>query len=170
MGSAMRQRPAQRLRELDVNRRGIDQDDVGVVALPEDAMDGRGHGPGHEVAEPRRSRTSKSSAHQEDDSAARCPGPRRGAAAVMMDAMSVFDQKAQDWDTPERQERAAAIADIIRAHVPLSRSMRAIDIGAGTGLLGLELAADVGAWSWRSRRRACWRWPGRSWPPMGQAT
>ena len=63
----------------------------------------------------------------------------------MMDAMSVFDQKAQDWDTPERQERAAAIADIIRAHVPLSRSMRAIDIGAGTGLLGLELAADVGS-------------------------
>jgi putative AdoMet-dependent methyltransferase len=63
----------------------------------------------------------------------------------MMDPMSTFDQKAQDWDTPERQERAAAIADIIRAHVPLSRSMRAIDIGAGTGLLGLELAADVGS-------------------------
>ncbi len=63
----------------------------------------------------------------------------------MMDAMSSFDQKAQDWDTPERQERAAAIADIIRAHVPLSRSMRAIDIGAGTGLLGLELASDVGS-------------------------
>jgi ubiquinone/menaquinone biosynthesis C-methylase UbiE len=63
----------------------------------------------------------------------------------MMDPMSTFDQKAQDWDTPERQERAAAIADIIRAHVPLSRTMRAIDIGAGTGLLGLELAADVGS-------------------------
>ncbi len=63
----------------------------------------------------------------------------------MMGPMSTFDQKAQDWDTPERQERAAAIADIIRAHVPLSRTMRAIDIGAGTGLLGLELAADVGS-------------------------
>ena len=63
----------------------------------------------------------------------------------MMDPMSTFDQKAQDWDTQERRERTAAIADIIRAHVPLSRSMRAIDIGAGTGLLGLELAADVGS-------------------------
>jgi ubiquinone/menaquinone biosynthesis C-methylase UbiE len=60
-------------------------------------------------------------------------------------AMSTFDQKAQDWDTQERRERTAAIADIIRAHVPLSRSMRAVDIGAGTGLLGLELAADVGS-------------------------
>jgi ubiquinone/menaquinone biosynthesis C-methylase UbiE len=59
--------------------------------------------------------------------------------------MSTFDQKAQDWDTPERRDRARAIADIIRAHVPLSRSMRAIDIGAGTGLLGLALAADVGS-------------------------
>ena len=63
----------------------------------------------------------------------------------MMDAMSTFDQKAGDWDTPERRERTAAIADIVRAHVPLSPSMRAIDIGAGTGLLGLELAADVGS-------------------------
>jgi ubiquinone/menaquinone biosynthesis C-methylase UbiE len=59
--------------------------------------------------------------------------------------MSTFDQKAQAWDTPERRDRARAIADIIRAHVPLSRSMRAIDIGAGTGLLGLALAADVGS-------------------------
>jgi ubiquinone/menaquinone biosynthesis C-methylase UbiE len=59
--------------------------------------------------------------------------------------MSRFDEKAQDWDTPERRDRARAIADIIRTHVPLSRSMRAIDIGAGTGLLGLELAADVGS-------------------------
>ncbi len=59
--------------------------------------------------------------------------------------MSRFDAKAQEWDTPERRERTRAIADIIRAQVPLSRSMRAIDIGAGTGLLGLELAQDVGS-------------------------
>jgi SAM-dependent methyltransferase len=59
--------------------------------------------------------------------------------------MSRFDEKAQGWDTPERRDRARAIADIIRVHVPLSPSMRAIDIGAGTGLLGLELAADVGS-------------------------
>jgi ubiquinone/menaquinone biosynthesis C-methylase UbiE len=59
--------------------------------------------------------------------------------------MSTFDEKAQDWDTPERRERAQAIADVIRAHVPLRSDMHAIDIGAGTGLLGLELAAEVGS-------------------------
>lgn len=59
--------------------------------------------------------------------------------------MSTFDEKAQDWDTPERRDRARDIADIIRTNVPLSPSMHAIDIGAGTGLLGLELAADVGS-------------------------
>ena len=59
--------------------------------------------------------------------------------------MSVFDEKASDWDTNERRERARALADRIREHVALDTSMRAIDIGAGTGLLGLDLAADVGS-------------------------
>ena len=59
--------------------------------------------------------------------------------------MSMFDEKAQEWDTPERQERARAVAQVIREHVTLSTSMRVIDIGAGTGLLGLELASHVGS-------------------------
>lgn len=58
--------------------------------------------------------------------------------------MSTFDERAPDWDTPERRERARAAAQVIRENVPLARSMRAIDVGAGTGLLGLELATDVG--------------------------
>jgi ubiquinone/menaquinone biosynthesis C-methylase UbiE len=58
--------------------------------------------------------------------------------------MSRFDEKAQEWDTPERQERAHEAAHVIRQHVPLGHELRVIDIGAGTGLLGLELAADVG--------------------------
>jgi ubiquinone/menaquinone biosynthesis C-methylase UbiE len=57
----------------------------------------------------------------------------------------MFDEKAQEWDTPERQERARAVAQVIREHVILSTSMRVIDIGAGTGLLGLELASHVGS-------------------------
>jgi len=57
--------------------------------------------------------------------------------------MSHFDERAHDWDTPERRERARAAAQVIREHVSLTRTMRVIDIGAGTGLLGLELAADV---------------------------
>ena len=57
--------------------------------------------------------------------------------------MSTFDDRAREWDTPERQERARALAAIIRTAVPLGATIRAIDIGAGTGLLGLELAPDV---------------------------
>lgn len=58
--------------------------------------------------------------------------------------MSDFDDRAREWDTPERQDRARAFAAAIRGAVPLDASMRAIDIGAGTGLLGLELAPSVG--------------------------
>ncbi len=58
--------------------------------------------------------------------------------------MSSFDERASTWDTPERQERAEAIAEAIRSAVPLGPEMRTIEIGAGTGLLGLALAGDVG--------------------------
>jgi ubiquinone/menaquinone biosynthesis C-methylase UbiE len=58
--------------------------------------------------------------------------------------MSNFDERARDWDTPERRERAEAVAEVIRATVPLTPTMRAIDVGAGTGLLGLSLASNVG--------------------------
>ena len=59
--------------------------------------------------------------------------------------MSEFDDKAAEWDTPERRERAHLLADTIREHVPLQADMRVIDIGAGTGLLGLDLLHDVGS-------------------------
>ncbi len=62
-----------------------------------------------------------------------------------MGAMSEFDDKAAEWDTPERRERAHILADDIREHVPLTSEMRVIDIGAGTGLLGLDLLHDVGS-------------------------
>jgi ubiquinone/menaquinone biosynthesis C-methylase UbiE len=58
--------------------------------------------------------------------------------------MSSFDERARAWDTPERRERAEAVAKAIRESVTLSQTMRAIDVGAGTGLLGLTLAGDVG--------------------------
>lgn len=57
--------------------------------------------------------------------------------------MATFDERAKEWDTPERVERAAAIADAVRAAVPISAGMRAIEIGAGTGLLGLQFAGDL---------------------------
>lgn len=58
--------------------------------------------------------------------------------------MSTFDEKARSWDTPDRQARAEIVAAAIRDNVALAPSMRAIDLGAGTGLLGLALAGDVG--------------------------
>ncbi|MBI3747341.1 MAG: class I SAM-dependent methyltransferase [Chloroflexi bacterium] len=55
-----------------------------------------------------------------------------------------FDERAPDWDTPERRERAEQVAAAVRASVPLRADTRLIDIGAGTGLLGLALLGDVG--------------------------
>jgi len=58
--------------------------------------------------------------------------------------MSKFDEKAQDWDTPESQERAANIADAIRSRVPLSNNMSAFEYGCGTGQLSFQLRDKIG--------------------------
>jgi ubiquinone/menaquinone biosynthesis C-methylase UbiE len=58
--------------------------------------------------------------------------------------MATFDERAREWDTPERISRAARVAAAIREAVPLRRTDRLVDVGAGTGLLGLALADDVG--------------------------
>ena len=58
--------------------------------------------------------------------------------------MATFDERAREWDTPERRERAENVADAIRANVALTPTTRTIDVGAGTGLLGFALADDIG--------------------------
>lgn len=58
--------------------------------------------------------------------------------------MSQFDDKAREWDTPEHQERAEAIAKAIRIHVPLSNEMKAFEYGCGTGQLSFELRESIG--------------------------
>jgi SAM-dependent methyltransferase len=58
--------------------------------------------------------------------------------------MATFDERAATWDTPERRARAEAVAEAIRAGVPLTPTTRAIEVGAGTGLLGLSLLDDLG--------------------------
>jgi len=57
--------------------------------------------------------------------------------------MATFDERAKDWDTPEHVERSVAVAEAIRAAVPIRQDGRAIELGAGTGLLGLLFAGDL---------------------------
>ena len=58
--------------------------------------------------------------------------------------MTSFDERARDWDTDEKIARATEVATAIRAAVAITPGSRAIEIGAGTGLLGLELAGELG--------------------------
>ena len=59
--------------------------------------------------------------------------------------MPDFDRRAKDWDAePGRVERANAVADAIRAQVPLSQAMTALEYGCGTGLLSFALRAELG--------------------------
>ncbi len=53
--------------------------------------------------------------------------------------MTSFDERAREWDTEEHIARAIAVAKVIRSTVPIRRSTRAVELGAGTGLLGLAL-------------------------------
>jgi 2-polyprenyl-3-methyl-5-hydroxy-6-metoxy-1,4-benzoquinol methylase len=54
--------------------------------------------------------------------------------------MSRFDERAGEWDAdPVRAERARAVAKQIRAMVPLTPGMTALEYGCGTGLLGFAL-------------------------------
>ena len=57
--------------------------------------------------------------------------------------MATFDERAREWDTPERISRAARVAAAIEDTVPLELTDRLVDVGAGTGLLGLALVDDV---------------------------
>ncbi|GAC1664253.1 MAG: class I SAM-dependent methyltransferase [Candidatus Limnocylindrales bacterium] len=58
--------------------------------------------------------------------------------------MATFDERARDWDTPARAAQVGTVAAAIRVALPLDPRQRLVDVGAGTGLLGLALADDVG--------------------------
>jgi ubiquinone/menaquinone biosynthesis C-methylase UbiE len=59
--------------------------------------------------------------------------------------MPTFDEQAVGWDTPERAERAEAIARLVLDATRPSRDARVLELGAGTGLLGLALLPHVGS-------------------------
>jgi ubiquinone/menaquinone biosynthesis C-methylase UbiE len=57
--------------------------------------------------------------------------------------MISFDERAKDWDSdPAKVERARVVAEAIRAAVPLSPGMAALEYGCGTGLLSFALQPD----------------------------
>jgi len=53
--------------------------------------------------------------------------------------MRTFDERAPSWDTPRRVARAEEAARTIAAALAIPSGCRAIEVGAGTGLLGLAL-------------------------------
>lgn len=56
-----------------------------------------------------------------------------------------FDEKAATWDLdPAKVERAEVVGRAIRASIPLARSARLLEYGAGTGLVTQALADAVG--------------------------
>jgi len=57
--------------------------------------------------------------------------------------MTYFDERAKNWDSdPTKVERAAVVANAIRAALPLNASMTALEYGCGTGLLSFALHSD----------------------------
>lgn len=58
---------------------------------------------------------------------------------------SEFDDRAKTWDEDAAKvERARAVAAEMREAIPLSREMRAMEYGCGTGLLSFELYHELG--------------------------
>ncbi|MCX7987501.1 MAG: class I SAM-dependent methyltransferase [Bacteroidales bacterium] len=54
--------------------------------------------------------------------------------------METFDIKAREWDNnPEHHERSKAIAEKILTSIPINTSMKAMELGAGTGILSFLL-------------------------------
>jgi ubiquinone/menaquinone biosynthesis C-methylase UbiE len=59
--------------------------------------------------------------------------------------MTNFDERARDWDSdPDKVQRAGVVADAIRKVIPLSKEMKALEYGCGTGLLSFALQSDLG--------------------------
>lgn len=50
-----------------------------------------------------------------------------------------FDNVAKNWDTPERFERAKKVAEIIVSSIDLAKVNKALEFGAGTGILSIIL-------------------------------
>jgi ubiquinone/menaquinone biosynthesis C-methylase UbiE len=57
--------------------------------------------------------------------------------------MSVFDERAKEWDKPDRVKMAELISLCILAGLNPKKDMVGVDFGAGTGLVTIEIAKRV---------------------------
>src|SRR6185437_768084 len=78
------------------------------------------------------------------DRAAGAPARRRLQRLSQGSMVRTFDERAAEWDTPRRIARAKEAAETIAAAIDIPPGCRAIEVGAGTGLLGLALRPRVG--------------------------
>lgn len=63
----------------------------------------------------------------------------------MSNLTNEFDQKAAGWDAQTyRVERARAVAERIKAEVPATPALTALEYGCGTGLLSFALQPELG--------------------------
>lgn len=57
--------------------------------------------------------------------------------------MNSFDERAKQWDSPERAAMASSISLCMLTGLRLNDTMTAVDFGAGTGLVTFEIAKRV---------------------------
>jgi putative AdoMet-dependent methyltransferase len=56
----------------------------------------------------------------------------------------LFSEKAQDWDKDEmKKQLSSAIGSEILKQIPVNKSMKVMDFGAGTGLITYQIAPHV---------------------------
>jgi len=56
---------------------------------------------------------------------------------------SIFDERALQWDTPQRVKLAEIAVTAMREHVSFNNTMTVLDFAAGTGLITMALQHDV---------------------------
>jgi len=56
-----------------------------------------------------------------------------------------FAHRATDWDSPEKIIMTKIFVAEMLKHVSLQKSWRALEIGAGTGLVGMQVLSEIGS-------------------------
>lgn len=56
-----------------------------------------------------------------------------------------FAHKAQEWDSPEKMKRTGNFVAEMKKYITPDKSWKALEVGAGTGLVGLEVLPEIDA-------------------------